>query len=361
MYATCLFCTRPLGHNESIEEFPVGRRLAFDGAKGRLWVVCPQCGRWNLSPLEQRWEAIESCERAYRGTRLRASTENIGLARVGDGLELVRVGEPERPELAAWRYASTFAARYRKSMIQGAWGAGISIPVLWLGMPLLTAIPAGTLLLQAPSWYGIHRQRRRVMVRVQAEGEDVAVRGRHVKSARIIRASRDRDEPWTFAIETDAGPVRLQGEQARRAAGTLLAWYNQGGGRQKLIQQAVRRLEAVDTEDVADALFRRAAGDAATPEERFFARKHGGPTRLLRDLPRDEKLALEMVVHEHAERRALEGELAELERRWQEAEQIAAIADNLFLPQSVHAFLDRHRPRHELAESSLLAARPELD
>ena len=58
MYATCLFCNRPLGHNESIEHFPVGRRLAFDAAKGRLWVVCPACERWNLTPLEERWEAI---------------------------------------------------------------------------------------------------------------------------------------------------------------------------------------------------------------------------------------------------------------------------------------------------------------
>ena len=59
MYATCLFCNRPLGSNESIEHFPVGRRLAFDSTTGRLWVVCPACERWNLTPLEERWEAIE--------------------------------------------------------------------------------------------------------------------------------------------------------------------------------------------------------------------------------------------------------------------------------------------------------------
>ena len=33
MYSTCLFCHRPLGANESVEHFPVGRRLAFDAAK----------------------------------------------------------------------------------------------------------------------------------------------------------------------------------------------------------------------------------------------------------------------------------------------------------------------------------------
>ena len=57
MYATCMFCNGPLGRNDALEHFPVGRRLAFDGEKGRLWVICPSCARWNLTPLEERWEA----------------------------------------------------------------------------------------------------------------------------------------------------------------------------------------------------------------------------------------------------------------------------------------------------------------
>ncbi|MEP6766785.1 MAG: hypothetical protein ABJB66_20890, partial [Gemmatimonadaceae bacterium] len=85
MYASCLFCNSALGSNESIEHFPVGRRLAFDAAKGRLWVVCTTCARWNLTPLEERWESIEEAERAYRDTRKRVTTENIGLARLNDG------------------------------------------------------------------------------------------------------------------------------------------------------------------------------------------------------------------------------------------------------------------------------------
>jgi hypothetical protein len=63
MYSTGLFWDRSLGSNEVVEEFPVGRRLAFDAAKGRLWVVCRKCERWNLSPLEGRWETIETGER----------------------------------------------------------------------------------------------------------------------------------------------------------------------------------------------------------------------------------------------------------------------------------------------------------
>jgi hypothetical protein len=84
MYSTCIFCNADLGTNEAIEHFPVGRRLAFDAAKGRLWVVCRKCERWNLTPLEERWEAIEEAERLFSETRMRVSTDNIGMARVSE-------------------------------------------------------------------------------------------------------------------------------------------------------------------------------------------------------------------------------------------------------------------------------------
>ena len=83
MYSTCLFCHASLGGNAEIESFPIGRRLAFDEGKGRLWAVCLKCQRWNLSPLEERWEAIEQCERAFRATFVRVSTDNVGLERQG--------------------------------------------------------------------------------------------------------------------------------------------------------------------------------------------------------------------------------------------------------------------------------------
>ena len=92
MYTTCMFCTKPLGSNEVVEHFPVGRRLAFDAARGRLWVVCRKCERWNLSPIEERWEAVETCERIFMDTRVRVSTANVGLAKHPEGLELVRIG-----------------------------------------------------------------------------------------------------------------------------------------------------------------------------------------------------------------------------------------------------------------------------
>ena len=104
MYSFCLFCSGPFARNETLEIFPVGRRLAFDPGRGRLWVICGWCDRWNLVPLDERWEAVEGCERLFRATRLRFSTANIGLAQIPPDLALVRIGAALKPEMAAWRY-----------------------------------------------------------------------------------------------------------------------------------------------------------------------------------------------------------------------------------------------------------------
>jgi hypothetical protein len=50
-----------------------------------------------------------------------------------------------------------------------------------------------------------------------------------------------------------------------------------------------------------------------------------------------------MATHAEREQRALDGEVEELERAWREAEEIAAIADDMFLPDRVIAALERLR------------------
>ena len=85
VFKTCVHCCDHLGANEVLSTFPVGERLAFDSVKGRLWVICPRCSRWNLTPLEERWEAIEECDRLFRITPARLATDRIGLAVVAIG------------------------------------------------------------------------------------------------------------------------------------------------------------------------------------------------------------------------------------------------------------------------------------
>jgi hypothetical protein len=58
-------------------------------------------------------------------------------------------------------------------------------------------------------------------------------------------------------------------------------------------------------------------------------------------IPPDLRPALEMVSHEESERRALEGEFYLLEEAWKEAEEIAGISDDMFLPEHVTSKLDQ--------------------
>jgi hypothetical protein len=347
MYRTCLFCSSDLGHNEVVEHFPIGRRLAFDAAKGRLWVVCRKCERWNLTPLEERWEAIEECERAFRGTRLRVSTDQIGLARIKEGLELVRIGDPQRPEMAAWRYGDQFGRRRRRQYLIGGGvvllagtvvvagpmlgflGAGAISPVWNIGNSLIHVYRAMKLI-SVPAPDGMLRSRLVDVERVRLGMEE----GTLQLSVPIVSAGGAPAPAWRFgkARETRI----LEGEAAVRAAGALLPLVNRRGGSAADVQRAVSIVE-----------------ESESPEQLFVRAAHGlkhihaaGPSRqrsALKRVPLTTRLALEMAAHEDTERRALEGELYLLEEAWQQAEEIAAIADDMFLPQSVDAELARMR------------------
>ncbi len=88
------------------------------------------------------------------------------------------------------------------------------------------------------------------------------------------------------------------------------------------------------------------AGDGDEDGERVgYRRQATRRTGTLGALPPAVRLALEMAAHEESERRALEGELAELERAWREAEEIAAIADELLLPPATGERLEALRER----------------
>src|SRR5688572_2497489 len=170
MYSTCLFCSESLGRNDALESFPVGRRLAFDTAKGRLWVVCRSCERWNLSPLETRWEAIDEAERAFRATPLRVSTANIGLARLKEGLELVRIGEPPSLEFAGWRYGDQFKRRRRRNVLlmSGALAVGV-IPVVAPFAGLAIVGSAATAGKAAYDMWRVRRDARRVVAVIRCD------------------------------------------------------------------------------------------------------------------------------------------------------------------------------------------------
>src|SRR5207248_2187268 len=115
MFRTCAFCNGKLDGDGGPTDLGVGRRLAFDEWKGRLWVICPRCSRWNLAPLDDRLERIEALARAAADGRVAAATDHVALIR-WHGYNLVRVGKPRRLELATWRYGERLRARRQEQL-----------------------------------------------------------------------------------------------------------------------------------------------------------------------------------------------------------------------------------------------------
>jgi len=326
MFRTCLFCHSTLGENAVIERFPVGRRLAFDAVKGRLWVICPHCRRWNLTPLEDRWEAVEDCERRFRATRVRVSTPEIGMARLREGLELVRIGKPLRPEFAAWRYGAQLGSRRRTALVVGAATTVVTTGVAIGGAAAL--ITGVSLPLLLGGFYAEHYfRKRREVARIPAGRHyHFTVRRAHLAGAKLIPEGADQ---WAFRLAHDGGTRDFVGPPALRAASHFLARVNSAGASQLQVVDAVGLLESV--------------GDP----HRYFGHGARRATVLgniaIAHLPAEVRLALEMSAHEESERRAMEGELATLREEWESAEEIAAIADDLLVSPAVRGWIDRVR------------------
>ena len=364
-----------------MEHFPVGKRLAFDPANGRLWVVCQVCARWNLTPVEERWEAIEECERQYRGQRLRAQTDNIGIAKVQGGLELVRIGPALRPEFAAWRYGRLFGARLRRRMLTvGAGTAVAGTGIALFGAPVMATIAA----LGPISVIGAHFILPLMMTRGHLKSTKVF--GQDGKLLRVTRANLehtqlqggDETDPWRLQLRHSYGKQELTGEAARRALGALLANVNRGGATEGTVHrattivadagspQAVSRMVADDSRKRSGDFVERwkayERGDwlrepwktAVEPINWREFYKSGQLNRwnsnqmpsnpgALPRLPRALRLALEMALHEDTEQAALEGELALLEAAWREAEEIAKIADDMFVEDGAERLADLKR------------------
>jgi hypothetical protein len=329
VYASCLFCNAPLGENDMVEAMPVGRRLAFDAERGRLWVVCRGCERWNLAPLEERWEAIEACERMFRGTRVRVSTDNIGLAKLREGLELVRIGRPLRPEFAGWRYGDQFGRRRRRAIAAGTVGAAAAVFAAPVAIPAAAATLVGPTLMMS-GWLSAGVQlpyqvakdwllSERVVARIPYEGTVMQVRARHVRESTV---HHDGDG-ISVRLWHDEGDTVLRAERAHRTIGMLLARTNLFGATRRSVQEAVQR---IDRRGDADGWLREAAILSGRPGGRVMGKMRRVGAFMLTDV---ERLALEMAVHEESERRVLEGELTHLAAAWRGAEEIAAIADKL--------------------------------
>jgi hypothetical protein len=336
-----LFCNHSLETNQVLEAIPIGRRIAFDAKLGRLWVVCRRCERWNLSPFDERWEAIEQCERLFQGTRLRVSTDHIGLARLKEGLELVRIGEPLRPEFAAWRYGDQFGRRRRRAILLGAAGVAVAGGVVAGGVVTGLFAAGGWPFVQWIPQMLKGIQRRRLVARIPVkDGEPLLVRGRHLEQARLLPGST-RDAGWSLKLSHEHGETVLSGRVAMQATGLIMPRVNARGASQRDVQHAVRRIEIAGHPE----RFLSLAAAEGTSGTRYGWTFRGKPLGALPRLPLSTRLAVEMAVNEENERAALEGELELLEMAWREAEEIAGIADSLTIPREVDEQLEQLKKR----------------
>ncbi|MGH7463845.1 MAG: hypothetical protein ACREK1_01640 [Longimicrobiales bacterium] len=279
MYRNCIFCSAPFGTNEALESFPVGRQLAFDASKGRLWAVCPVCARWNLSPIEERWESVEAADKLFRDARLRVQSENVGLAQLPDGTRLVRVGSAVPGELAAWRYGRQLLHRRKRYFVTG--GIGVAAGVAAYGG--LMAMGTGFLgMWFASSWLQTRRQQKIVHRLNDRDGThaEVVIRRWHLDGVSLYPAEtggdlevhvrdahRRKPAGWDGKVKRNSGDVVvLSGDDAGAMLARAMVYVNRRGATHRALADANRVLSNVGSaEDVlrVAAARRMGLGDKA--------------------------------------------------------------------------------------------------
>jgi len=309
MYRTCAFCNGKLDGDGGPSGLGVGRRLAFDEWKGRLWVICPKCSRWNLAPLDDRLEKIEALARAAGEGRVAAATEHVALVR-WQTYDLVRVGKPRRMEFATWRYGERLKARRRDQL-----KFVVPVTVAAVGLAVAVNVAAGgslgVFVWNMPNfarlmYTGIIGRRLVSLVEppiCERCGSVLHVRAKHVAYARVVRHAQDDVAVILSCPNCRTEGAMLMGRDAHAALRQGLTYLALTRGSQQRVEDAARLVETA-----------------------------GGPEQLIRDVARREltlrslgverRLALEMAVDERAE-------VGELERHWKEAEEIAEISDGM--------------------------------
>jgi len=307
MFSSCAFCNAAFDGDGGPSGLGVGRRIAFDEWKGRLWVVCPRCSRWNLTPFDDRLERIEAVARAASQGRIAASTQQVALIR-WERYDLVRVGKPPRVELATWRYGERLRNRQRERM-----KVVVPLTVAAIGLGIAANVAAGGGF--GVVVWNVHRLADRFYVwlvgsrKVQLIeppicahcGTLMQLRARHVQYARIVPDRHAEMAVLLSCPKCRQEGAQLTGTDAIQVLRQGLTYMNLDKGGRRRAEDAAREVDQVGG---ADQLVR----DIARRE------------LPLRSLRAERGLALEMAVDERAE-------VEELERQWKEAEEIADIAD----------------------------------
>ena len=323
MFTQCGFCAGSLGGDGGASGLDVGKRFAYDGHRSRAWVICQRCARWNLTPFDTRETTITALETMAAGGRVAATSEQVSLIRTG-AYDVVRVGQPRRPEYATWRYGERVKARERERLkfIVPATAVAIGGMVAFNfavggGMAYMLGQVPG----MADSLYTSIVGNRKV-ANVEAPicercGQLMVLRAKHMQHARLTHTAHADLALLLSCPRCKVYGAQIEGTDAEVALRAGLTFVNLKKGKR----------------------VKKKAEEAAG-----YVDRHGGPEQFIRLTTRIEKpvgslvgaeaLALEMAVDEQAE-------LRELERQWQQAEEIANIADGLLVDPTVDEAL-RH-------------------
>lgn len=335
MLTRCVFCRTRFSGNETLQRLSTGRRLAYDPVRGRLWVVCGHCSRWNLHAVEDRLEVLHELERGVRDRgRVLAGTANVSLFELED-LAVVRVGRAGLAEQAWWRYGRELHRRRRSfespasRLTAYAYGALAYVgEVLGLGDEDLSITwddtPVADILRWRrfgwAAWYGrvdcpfcgstLRALRYDLSWWVQPiwrEGGEVAV-----------GVPCPRCDPWN-----PEKVYLLQGAEAENTLRRVLAYQHISGASERMLREAARVIEE------------RGSADA-------YARSVGRGSASLWSLGSTRSIALEIALNESVEERLLGLEVKALEAIWRREEEMARIIDEELTPRRI---LERHLRR----------------
>jgi len=340
----CLFCHSPFRDGWRFGGLPPAWRIAFDSGRGRIWVVCDSCFRWNLWPPEEQGGALHALERvaADRGQTL-VRTDNITLLAVGDVI-LIRVGNATLHERTWWRYGREVLTREKAYRSTGA---------------KLSAYAYGALAAVAES---VGLGDRNFKVRFEEGMAAEVLRWRKFGWAAwfgrlkcpscgsYLRAARFDLSWWFCPMHDDKGRLalgvpcprcdpwtpekvyHLQGYEAESVLRRVLAYQNITGAGENAVERAVKEVET-----------------AGSPESFLNSILEEGT--FLRELAFPQAIALEMSLNEGVERRALEVEARGLEFMWRREEELARIMDEELDPKGLRSKL---RARSEGTSPPLL-------
>ena len=313
MLNRCLTCYTHFPANSDFEHAPWGRRLAFDPKQGRLWVLCATCSAWTLVPVESRWEALEELEGKCRGeAKLVKEGENVSLFLYGR-VEIVRVGKAPLEEESWWRYGYGLISRASRARSITRRGKVLDLLLLLsLGLPLWGVTDPEHWTKRARrrrfgdvAWRGysscpgcghelwdiLFDERRELWLELNSTG-------RHIRYTCPVCGSGNRDSGH-----------RVSGISADQVARRTLAFENFAGADLSQVNAAAALISEMKG---PERLLQRTAF-----EERALGELN--PTALR---------ALEIALNASVEAELLQADVAELDARWREEEQLAAIIDD---------------------------------